>query len=163
MPVKIGEFTNMEPRQAQKLGQHLRQAREKLGISARELARRTDLSDSSIVRIEQGAFLEPTPDTLRRIADALGINLADLYVMADYPMPSELPSLKLYLRSKYGELSASDVHAISDYADSIAGRRGVRLDGPAPGEDEEPEAAPARRSPRTTKTSKKPTSKGGTP
>lgn len=153
----------MEPRQAKKLGQHLREAREKLGISARALARRTELSDSSIVRIEQGAFLEPTPDTLSRIAEALEINLADLYVMADYPMPSELPSMKLYLRSKYGNLSASDVRAISDYADSIAGKRGVNLDGPAPGEDEEPEVAPARRPPRTTKaTKKKPTTKGGT-
>ncbi len=153
----------MEPQQAKKLGQHLREARETLGISARELARRTELSDSSIVRIEQGAFLEPTPDTLSRIAEALGINLADLYVMADYPMPSELPSMKLYLRSKYGELSVSDVRAISDYADSIASMRGVSLDGPAPGEDEEPEVAPARRSPRTTKgAKKKPTTKGGT-
>jgi transcriptional regulator with XRE-family HTH domain len=153
----------MEPRQAKKLGQHLRQAREKLGISARELARRTELSDSSIVRIEQGAFLEPTPDTLSRIADALGINLADLYVMADYPMPEQLPSLKLYLRTRYGgELSASDVRAIADYADSIAGKRGVSLDGPAPGEDEEPETTIARRSPRATKaTKKKPTTKGG--
>jgi hypothetical protein len=84
--------------------------------------------------------------------------------MADYPMPEQLPSLKLYLRKRYGgELSASDVRAIADYADSIAGKRGVSLDGPAPGEDEQPERATTRRTAsRTTKPTKKPTTKGGT-
>ena len=145
-----GEFVDMEPRQAKKLGQHLRQTREQFGISARELARRTELSDSSIVRIEQGQFLEPSPETLSRIAEALSLNLADLYVMADYPMPTELPSLKIYLRSKYDSLSATDVRAITDYAASIASKRGVSLDGPAPGEDEEPEVTSTRRSSRAT-------------
>jgi len=128
----------MNPQQAKKLGRHLKTAREAIGISARELARRADVPDSTIVRIEQGAFAEPSPEKLQRMAAVLGLNLADLYVMADYPIP-ELPTLTPYLRTKYGELPREATEQIQAYADRLARQHGVDLSGPTPGEDEQPE------------------------
>lgn len=138
MGAKDGALT-MNPQQAKKLGRHLKQAREAIGISARELARRADVPDSTIVRIEQGAFAEPSPEKLQRMAAVLGLNLADLYVMADYPIP-ELPTLTPYLRTKYGELPREATEQIQAYADRLARKHGVDLSGPSPGEDEQPES-----------------------
>lgn len=129
----------MNPQQAKKLGRHLKKTREAVGLSARELARRADVPDSTIVRIEQGAFAEPSPEKLQRMAAVLGLNLADLYVMADYPIP-ELPTLTPYLRTKYRELPAVAAQQIQVYADRLARKHGVDLSGPAPGEDEVPDS-----------------------
>jgi transcriptional regulator with XRE-family HTH domain len=131
----------MNPQQAKKLGRHLRRSREALGISARELARRADVDDSTIVRFEQGAFAEPSPDKLHRIARVLGLNLADLYVLADYPVP-ELPTLGPYLRAKYRDLPPEAAEQLDAYAQRLAKRHGVDLSGPAPGEDEVPDPRP---------------------
>ena len=65
----------------------------------------------------------------------LGLNLADVYVMADYPIP-ELPTLTPYLRTKYRDLPEQEVNAIVEYASRLMKRRGVDLNGPAPGQDE---------------------------
>ena len=131
----------MNPQQAKKLGSHLRTSREALGISARELARRADVDDSTIVRFEQGAFAEPSPDKLQRIARVLGLNLADLYVLADYPVPG-LPTLRPYLRAKYRDLPPEAAQQLDAYAQRLAKRHGVELSGPAPGEDEVPDPRP---------------------
>jgi len=149
----------MNPQQAKKLGRHLRTTRESMGISAREVARRSAIPDSTVVRIEQGAFAEPTPDKLARMAAVLGLNLADLYVMADYPVPNELPTLRPYLRSKYRNLPSGAADEIEAYAQKLAMRHGVNLAGPAPGEDEAP--APTQ-SGGSRKTATKPKKKGGT-
>jgi transcriptional regulator with XRE-family HTH domain len=133
----------MNPQQAKKLGRHLRTSREALGISARELARRADVDDSTIVRFEQGAFAEPSPDKLKRIARVLSLNLADLYVLADYPVP-ELPPLRPYLRAKYRDLPPEAAEQLDAYAQRLAKRHGVDLSGPAPGEDEVPDPRPKR-------------------
>jgi transcriptional regulator with XRE-family HTH domain len=154
MGSEIGEPPSMNPQQAKKLGRHLRKTREALGLSAREVARRTGLGDSTIVRIEQGAFPTPNPETLGRIASVLGVNLADVYVMADYPVPNELPTLRPYLRARYGRLPASAADEIEAYAQRLAQKHGVDLAGPAPGEDE---AAGPRATPR-----QRTTKKGGT-
>jgi transcriptional regulator with XRE-family HTH domain len=143
----------MNPQQAKKLGRHLKKTREAIGISARELARRAEVPDSTIVRIEQGAFAEPSPEKLQRIAVVLGLNLADLYVMADYPIP-ELPTLTPYLRTKYGDLPPEAAQQIQTYADRLARKHGVDLSGPTAGEDEQPER---------TKTPARTRKKGGTP
>lgn len=152
MGAEDGALT-MNPQQAKKLGRHLKQAREGIGISARELARRADVPDSTIVRIEQGAFAEPSPEKLQRMAAALGLNLADLYLMADYPIP-ELPTLTPYLRTKYGNLPTEAADQIQAYADRLARKHGVDLSGPTPGEDEQPEPRTPKRRTTTTRTKK---------
>jgi transcriptional regulator with XRE-family HTH domain len=131
----------MDPQQARKLGRHLKQAREAIAISARELARRVGVPDSTIVRIEQGPFAEPSPETMQRIAEVLGLSLADLYVMADFPIPGP-PALRPYPRTKFHDLPVADVHRIDAYAQRLAKRSGVNLDGPALGEDERQVAQP---------------------
>lgn len=100
---------------------------------------------ATIVRLEQGAFAEPRPETLRVVAEALGVSLADVFAMADYVVPDELPAFTPYLRTKYRDLPAPAVEELERSFKRIAKRHGFNPAGPAPGEDEQPEERGARK------------------
>ena len=65
----------MNPQQAKALGRFFKEHRAALGLSTRALAARCGIDMATIVRLEQGAFAEPRPDTLRVVAEALGVSL----------------------------------------------------------------------------------------
>lgn len=96
----------MTPEQAKTLGRFLREHRSALDLSTHQLAARIGIDQATIVRLEQGAFAEPRPDTLRAVAEALGVSLADVFALADYVIPDDLPAFAPYLRSKYRDLPA---------------------------------------------------------
>lgn len=126
----------MDENRAQALGKVLRDKREALGLSRKEVARRVNLPDVTILRIERGIIAAPRAAHLSVIAEALGLSAADIFTMADYTIPNDLPSFKPYLRTKYKDLPAADIEAIERYAANLARKHGVNLSGPAPGEDE---------------------------
>jgi len=127
----------VDKQQAKRLGELLRQKREAVGLSSRALGKLTGVDPVTIQRFEVGFIAVPSPDKLARIAEALGLTLADVYAHAGYAVPSDLPSFTPYLRTKYRDLPNEDVEAIERYAQKLAKKHGVRLTGPAPGEDED--------------------------
>jgi transcriptional regulator with XRE-family HTH domain len=84
------------------LGQYLEQARQETGCSIRQLAAESGVHRSSIDRLLRDEVDEPSPDTLSRIASALELNSADLFVLAGLPIPRKLPSVDVMLRTEYG-------------------------------------------------------------
>jgi transcriptional regulator with XRE-family HTH domain len=60
------------------VGSRLREAREKLGLSLRELARRLDISASALSQIETGKS-RPSVKTLYAIVSELGVSLDSLF------------------------------------------------------------------------------------
>jgi transcriptional regulator with XRE-family HTH domain len=168
--VKWGQIkeipTPMEEKNRIRLGKLLRARREALGLSTRKLEELSGVTGATIVRIEQGEFAAPAPDKLARIADVLGIPLADVYAVAEYAAPQQLPNLSPYLRTKYRDLPDEAAAQIEAYAQRLATKHGVDLRGPAPGEDEDEELKPnAKRTPRSVKrtgTKTKSKTKGGT-
>jgi transcriptional regulator with XRE-family HTH domain len=134
----------MDQEQAKELGRRLREQREKLGLSTRELAERAATTHTTVVRLEQGAYDAPAPDKLSRIAAALDLSLADVYALADYSVPGDLPSFRPYLRSKYRDLPAPAVEELERAFARVAKRHGYKPDGPAAGEDEQPEPKPSK-------------------
>jgi len=126
----------MDDQQARALGAILKKKREETGISMRKLAAIVGFNNASILRLERGELAAPAPDKLARLAAALEIPLADIYALADYAVPDELPSFKPYLRTKYRDLPQEEVDKIEAYAQKLAQKHGVNLKGPAPGEDE---------------------------
>jgi transcriptional regulator with XRE-family HTH domain len=129
----------MDQDQARELGARLRERREALDLSIRELAERTGINHSTVVRLEQGAIEAPAPDKLSRIAEELGLSLADVFALADYSVPTELPSFRPYLRTKYRNLPAAAVEQLERSFVRIAKRHGIDPAGPRQGEDEQPE------------------------
>lgn len=126
----------MDSDHSQALARLFKQTREALGLSAREVARRAEITDSNVVRLEQGAIPNPRPDTLKALADVLGLDLADVYAAAGYVQPKGLPSFTPYLRSKYADLPAEARQELETSFARIADKYGFDADGPKPGEDE---------------------------
>jgi transcriptional regulator with XRE-family HTH domain len=57
---------------------NVKKYRNKLGISQDQLSKRANLAFHTIAKIEAGTTLNPTIETVKKIADALGISLDDL-------------------------------------------------------------------------------------
>ena len=126
----------MDKKQAEKLGRMLKEAREALGYSTYRLGELADMDQATVVRLEAGSITAPRPDKLSRLATALSLSAADLFALADYTVPTDLPSCKPYLRAKYSQLPQADIEKIEAFAADLAQKHGVNLEGPAPGEDE---------------------------
>lgn len=66
------------------LGKIISEAREKVGISQRELARQANMDCAEISRIEAGKRLKPNVLYLKGIAETLNLSMVDLMKLAGY-------------------------------------------------------------------------------
>lgn len=107
-----------------------------MGLSMRQLAREVGGNISTISVIEAGTNLSPSPQTLKAIADVLGLSMSDIFVVADWLPADELPTLKPYLRAKYQDLDEQAIAELERYAERLAQRHGSL--GPIDHEDEQP-------------------------
>jgi len=57
------------------LGQRIRKARQRYGMSQTELAKRVGISKTAMNQIEMGETLDPRMSRLRAIADILGVSM----------------------------------------------------------------------------------------
>ena len=62
----------------------VKEAREKLGISQRELSRRTGIDNNTIAKIEKGERKKPNVLSLRKLSTVLRIDIAKLMKLAEY-------------------------------------------------------------------------------
>jgi len=60
------------------LSKNLKKLREQKGLSQDRLAKLADVANNTIIKIEQGENINPTLDTLKKIAKALGVGLDEL-------------------------------------------------------------------------------------
>lgn len=134
-----GAHKAVDQEQAKRFGRWLREQRQAAGLSAKELARRTRMTDGTIVRLEHGAIAAPSPDKLTRIAAALDLRVADIFSMAGYPVPDELPSFQPYLRRRYGDMPTEAINDLDAAFSEIVKKHGYDPRGPRPGEDEMPD------------------------
>jgi transcriptional regulator with XRE-family HTH domain len=56
----------------------IKRLREKLGLSQEKLARLADVSNNTIINIEAGKQQNPTVETIKKIANALGVSIEEL-------------------------------------------------------------------------------------
>lgn len=60
------------------IGRNVRKYRKKLGISQDILSKRANLAFHTVAKIEAGSTPNPTIETVKKLADALGVSLDDL-------------------------------------------------------------------------------------
>ena len=60
------------------IAKNLKKLREKQGLSQDRLAKLADVANNTIIKIEQGENINPTLDTLRKIAKALDVSVDEL-------------------------------------------------------------------------------------
>jgi len=65
-------------KQKSTIGDNVKKYRNKLGISQDVLSKRADLAFHTIAKIEAGSTPDPRIETVKKIADALGVSLDDL-------------------------------------------------------------------------------------
>ncbi len=63
---------------ASNISKNIKKHREKLGISQDRLSKLADVTYNTIIKIESGANVNPTIDTLTKIAKALNVKVDDL-------------------------------------------------------------------------------------
>lgn len=56
----------------------IKRLREKLGLSQEKLARLADVSNNTIINIEAGKQQNPTIETMKKIANVLGVSIEGL-------------------------------------------------------------------------------------
>lgn len=136
----------MTTEQRRALGEQIRSARRAAKMTTRDLAEHVGFDQSQLVRLEAGSVARPQAILLQRIAEAVDVPLADLYRLADIP----LPPLRPYLRVAYG-LSDDDTAKAERYINRLVRNLGGDEHGPRDGADEQPEQTVKRRSPRRQK------------
>lgn len=119
-----------------KLGSYIKEHRIAREMTGRELARQIGVDTAYLVRLERGEYRSPRGDILAKTAVALGVPMNDLYALAGYIVPTDLPSLRPYLRTRYRQLSDDAITAVDAYFHDIAAKEGIDPNGPEPGEDE---------------------------
>ena len=71
------------------------------------------------MRLERGTYISPAPDKLARIAETLELDLADVFALAEYAVPTGLPALPQYLRLRYPDLSKAAVDELGTHLDHL--------------------------------------------
>ncbi len=122
----------MNPEQSEQLGQYLQARRKERGLSTHKVAAAAGTNQATVFRLESGSFAAPHADKLARIAAALGVSSADVFALAGYTPPSDLPSLRPYLAARYPALLSEDLDRVEAYVGRIARKRGFALMDAAP-------------------------------
>jgi len=120
-----GVRRNVDKEEAQRFGALIRRRRQDLGLSTHDLGRLIGTGNSTIMRIEQGAFAAPRPDKLAHIAQALRLSLADVYAHAGYAVPDELPSFHAYLPARYRDLPEEALRQLRALFDALVTKYGI--------------------------------------
>lgn len=124
-----------------RFGGYIKGLREERKLSVRELASKAGINSGALTRLEHGKVRTPHPDTLKVLATALDVPLMELFTMAGYLGPYDLPSMAPYLRARYGHLPEETLSAVNDYLERLIDEHGLDPGGPLDFEDETRESA----------------------
>jgi len=128
---------HIEGSKPQLLGKKITKAREAKNLSIYALAKLSDIHRSTITDLEGGSIRNPSPEILVKLAAQLDLTLADLYSLAGYAVPDELPDFDGYMAAKFRGLPNDAIEEISGHLNYLAAKHGLDPTGPAPGEDEQ--------------------------
>lgn len=116
--------------QMHRFAAYMTRLRKEQKLSIRGLADKAGMDSGALTRIEQGKVHTPRPETLRSLASALQVPLADLFLAAGYAIPYDLPSMTPYLQARYGHLPEETLAAANDYFTRLVGEHDVDPNGP---------------------------------
>ena len=95
------QIRQSDPAKPTALGAFVRQERLAAGISQRQLADKANVSVSNISRLESGFHPTPSLELLKRVAEVLDLDIAELLRYRGIPMLTGRAGLKVYLRRQY--------------------------------------------------------------
>lgn len=78
--------------ESQSIGEFIRSKRKEKGLSVRELARRTGVSQPYLSQLETGSHNNPSLDILRKICKQLDVDYIDFFVRIGYITEEDIKS-----------------------------------------------------------------------
>jgi len=86
---------------AKRLGDYVRARRHAMRLTLAQAERRSGVDATYWSKLELGEYKSPNPRYLVAIAHTLDVAVEELYGLAGYYLPTQLPSFAPYLRSRY--------------------------------------------------------------
>ena len=84
------------------------------------------VNQANISRLETGQATKPMLSSLTKLAEALGADPARFYKAAGTSTDTTLPSLRPYLRAKYGHLPAAQLDEVAAFLEQIEAERSAK-------------------------------------
>lgn len=100
------------------LGAVIREARERQGLSLRQLARLVEADPSAVLRWETNVWT-PKPAAVSALARALELPTVELMSLSGVDYPHDAPSLPAMLRSQY-DLPPEAIEQVQRYVERMA-------------------------------------------
>ena len=94
--------------QKKTIGEVIAEAREKKGLSQRQLAKIANINNSELSKIESGIRKEPSPKILRKISNVLDVNYNDLMYMIGLGI--EVSPLNPFIKDYYSKLKGNELN-----------------------------------------------------
>ncbi len=94
--------------QEKKIGVEIANAREKAGLSQRQLAKVANISNAELSKIESGEREVPNPKTLRKISKYIDLNYNDMMYMIGLGM--KVSPLNPFIKNYYSDLKGSELN-----------------------------------------------------
>lgn len=110
------------------LGSFLREARNKAGLSQRDVERETGISNAYLSQMESGKVKEPSPRILHTLSEAYDVEYADLLMAAGYPLPELGRRRRAAFRSsnRFGPMTTDEETALKEYLDFLRSKERKR-------------------------------------
>lgn len=107
--------------QEKKIGELIAEAREKKGLSQRQLARIAKISNAELSKIESGEREIPNPKTLRKISNIIDVNYNDMMYMIGLGI--EVSPLNPFIKDYYekmnlDQLAEAEVNVLGSISNS---------------------------------------------
>ena len=109
---------SMTPTNAKRLGRIISNARKRRHLSIRGLADQLGISFAWLKQLEDGQYLDPSPDRLARIAEALEVEPSSVDRLARGAVSDSLPELRTYFRAKY-QLRQEEIDKMERYFERL--------------------------------------------
>ena len=119
----------MEEVEHKNLGETIKERRLARGWSITDAAKAAGLHRSYWGRLEQGFYTSPSPLYLLQVAQAIDLPVGELYALAGYEQPDELPTFRPYLRAKYN-LPPGAIRELEGYFEFLRNQYGIPKDKP---------------------------------
>ena len=89
------------------IGEVIAEAREKKGLSQRQLAKIAKINNSELSKIEAGIRKDPSPKILRKISNIIEVNYSELMYMIGLGL--EVTPLNYFIKNHYSKLNKEEL------------------------------------------------------
>lgn len=112
-------------KQNQSLGEFLQSARERKGLSLREVEKATGISNPYLSQVEKGKIQQPSPVPLHKLSELYEISYAQVLGLAGYPVPTESSEefALTAFQSRLGPTTRDEEDAIVEYLEFMRARK----------------------------------------